>query len=260
MRGAFLNTFRLSEPFQDWDLAIEFDKFDGNAAFGLCYAPMRHGLFALILTLLCPLATNAQHQHKETIDSTEGLHRLLEGNQRFAEGHAHHPNQTEARREKVARGQNPFAVVLTCADSRLAPEFIFDQGIGDLFVLRVAGNTANGAMIGSMEYAVEHLGARLIMVLGHSKCGAVDAAIEGGEAPGSLPDVINPILPAVEAARRKSGDLLMNAIKENAKFVARSVRNASPLIAEFESKGLLRIVYGYYDVASGKVTLSKSAR
>ena len=108
------------------------------------------------------------------------LQRLIDGNRRYVDGRLQHPNQTPARREEVARGQKPFAAVVACADSRVAPEVVFDQGLGDLFVLRVAGNVANDMILGSLEYAVLHLGVGLVAVIGHKGCGAVQAAIGGG--------------------------------------------------------------------------------
>ncbi|HET7536058.1 MAG TPA: carbonic anhydrase [Candidatus Didemnitutus sp.] len=127
----------------------------------------------------------------------QALSKVMEGNARFAAGKAIHPDQTAARRIEQAKAQTPFAIVLTCADSRVAPEMYFDQGIGDLFVIRNAGNILDDHVFGSIEYAVEHLHVSLILVVGHDKCGAVTAAIEDGEAPGHIPSIVNEIAPFV---------------------------------------------------------------
>ena len=119
-------------------------------------------------------------------DQGDALARLLAGNHRYVSGTVAHPNQTAGRRRAVAGSQHPFATILGCADSRVPPEVVFDQGLGDLFVVRVAGNIADPAAVASIEYSAEHLGVGLIVVVGHSRCGAVDAAVKGGEAPGHL--------------------------------------------------------------------------
>ena len=207
-----------------------------------------------ISLLICfPLALAAIGQHAEHgIAPEKALQMLQHGNNRFATGKPKHPNQSVARRQETAKGQHPFAVVLTCSDSRLSPELLFDQGVGDLFVLRVAGNTADPAMIGSVEYGVEHLGATVVVVLGHSKCGAVDAAIKGGDMPGSLPEVVAPILPAVEETFDKPGDRMVNTIKQNVRNTVRHIRKSSSALEELESQKKIRLVGGYYDLSTGK--------
>lgn len=129
------------------------------------------------------------------------LRLLLEGNQRFIQGTVRHPHQTAERRKETSAGQAPFAVVLTCADSRLSPEIVFDQGLGDLFVVRNAGNLLSDHVIGSIEYAVEHLHAPLIVVMGHTRCGAVAAAVAGGEAGGHVQSIVDSLAFVVAAAR-----------------------------------------------------------
>jgi len=119
--------------------------------------------------------------HAPTMSAEQALKLLLEGNQRFVAGKLEHPNQTPARRAEVAKGQHPFAAVLACSDSRTPPEIIFDRGLGDIFTVRVAGNVADQVVIESLDYSVKHLGVRVVMVLGHSRCGAVIAAVEGHE-------------------------------------------------------------------------------
>ena len=157
---------------------------------------------------------------------------------------------TAARRAETAGGQHPFAIIVGCADSRTAPEIVFDQNIGDLFVVRTAGNLVDDYALGSIEYAVEHLGARLIVVLGHQSCGAVQAALAGGEAPGHIHALVHAIQPAVEAVKGKPGDPLANAIHENDALVAEKIRQK----AQFgDLASQVRVVEGYYDLHTGKV-------
>jgi carbonic anhydrase len=160
------------------------------------------------------------------------LAQLLEGNKRFMKGEAEHPRRKPEDFVALAEGQAPLAVIVACADSRVSPELLFDQGVGDLFVVRVAGNVVSGAgasVKGSVEYAVAELGVRLLMVLGHSQCGAVKAAIKHLDAddtlPGSIRDLVDTIKPAVAAAKGKPGDKLENAIKAN---VERGVERLKP--------------------------------
>src|SRR5207247_2291014 len=135
----------------------------------------------------------------------QAMKMLQDGNARFVSGKLEHPNESPERRTEVAKGQHQFAVILACADSRVGPEVIFDAGLGDLFVTRVAGNVVDDAMLGSIEYAVEHLGAPLIVVCGHQRCGAVQATVEtvasGAPAPGHLGALIDPIKPAVTSEK-----------------------------------------------------------
>src|SRR4029077_6996990 len=144
-------------------------------------------------------------------------------------------HQDASRREALAKGQRPFAIVLGCADSRVPPELVFDQGLGDLFVIRVAGEVAPPEVLGSIDYAVDHLGCRAIVVLGHERCGAVDAALQvpAGTVPeGNLGELLKDILPAIEKIDRKAPDALDAAVKANAKAVAETVLHRSKLLAE----------------------------
>jgi carbonic anhydrase len=183
------------------------------------------------------------------------LQRLLDGNARYVAGHAEHPNQSVARRVEVASGQTPFAVILTCSDSRVSPEFYFDQGLGDLFVVRDAGNTLNDHVIGSIEYAVEHLHASVVLVVGHEKCGAVSAAIAGGRAEGRIGTIIEAIRPAVKETRNQAGDKTDNAVRGNARRVAQTLTVADPIISHAVRTGEIKIFAARYDLASGRVEL-----
>jgi carbonic anhydrase len=185
-----------------------------------------------------------------SVGPDEALSRLKAGNARFAQSKVSTGKPVAARRAATAKDQHPFAIIVGCADSRTAPEIIFDQDIGDLFVIRTAGNLVDDYALGSIEYAVDHLGTRLIVVLGHSRCGAVTAALAGGSAPGHINSLVRDIQPAVAAAKGKQGDALANAIHENDAQVAKKIRNHAQL-GEFASQ--VRIVEAYYDLDTGKV-------
>lgn len=190
------------------------------------------------------------------VEPDEAYRRLTDGNKQYIAGKFSTVHSTAARRTEVAKGQHPFAIVLSCSDSRVPPEIIFNQGIGDLFVVRTAGHVADDTAIGSIEYAVEHLGVRLIMVLGHKRCGAVDATVKGGTAPGHIASVVEAIKPAVERAKEKPGDPVDNAVKANVKMVAQKLIASKPFLAEKYEDGVLRIVGAEYDLDSGAVELT----
>lgn len=179
--------------------------------------------------------------------------KLKEGNQRYVAGQLTHPNQTVTRREEVAKGQKPFAVILSCADSRVGPEVVFDQGLGDLFVVRVAGNIIDNAGLGSIEYAVEHLGASLVVVLGHEKCGAVSAAVGAGHAPGHVHTIVKALEPAVAASKGQSGDPVDNAVRSNVQIVTKQLAGAVPILSERTKSGKLKVVGARYDLDTGLV-------
>jgi carbonic anhydrase len=190
----------------------------------------------------------------------EALAKLMAGNRRYVRHEQQHPNQSLARRKELGKGQHPFAVILGCADSRVAPELLFDQGLGDLFVIRVAGNIVDDAILGSIEYAVEHLGTKLVMVLGHEKCGAVSAAVEGGIAAGHIRAVVAAIQPSVEASGKEPGDRIQNCVIANTRRVARQVRESAPVLKESVEKHGVKIVAAEYALDSGKVILLDAAR
>jgi carbonic anhydrase len=165
----------------------------------------------------------------------------------------------KAEREALVGGQNPFASILSCADSRIAPEYAFDSGRGDLFVCRVAGNFANEDTVASLEYGTAVLNSPLILVLGHDSCGAVDAAIkslkDNTTLPGHLPSLVNALAPAVKAARDQPGDLLANATRQNVIDVVARLKSATPILSAAANEGKIKIVCGIYRLASGKVKL-----
>ena len=194
----------------------------------------------------------------EILTGKEALQRLLEGNRRYVGSRQTHPDQEPDRRLALRAGQHPFAVILGCADSRVPPEVIFDQGLGDLFVIRVAGNVLDDMILGSMEYAEIHLNTPLIMVLGHSRCGAVEATVEGGQMEGHISSLTSAIQPAVDRAKEQSGDLVENAVKVNAKMVAENLKTSGAHFTELASAGRLLIVAAYYDLETGVVEILES--
>ena len=187
-----------------------------------------------------------------TLSPDAALQQLIDGNRRFAEGHmTSFDEDLSVLKAKTAEKQEPFAAVLSCADSRVPVELIFDQSIGHLFVARVAGNIATSAMIASLEYGVAVLGTKAIIVLGHANCGAVEASIGAKAVPGQISALYPYIRPAVDQA----GPDLDAAIKANAKIQAALLRQSSPVLAEHIKQNQLKIVAGYYDLTSGIVSV-----
>ena len=197
-------------------------------------------------------ATEAADQEKPALTPDQAWQRLKAGNNRFVDEKMEKQDLGAKRRQELSKGQKPFAVVLTCADSRLTPEFIFNQGLGDIFVLRVAGNIADQFELGSIEYAVEHLHVPLVVLLGHEKCGAVEAALGTEKPAGNFGKLISEIdvgkdLPAGKDAA------LSAAVKNNARRQARLLTERSDIIKEHVAQKKVRIVYGVYQLATGKV-------
>lgn len=193
---------------------------------------------------------------QNVLSPDEALERLREGNDRYVQGvMKRHDFSTD--RKALAGGQNPFAGILSCADSRVAPEYAFDAGRGDLFVVRVAGNFLNEDVVASFEYTVQFLGTPLLVVLGHEKCGAVDAAIksvkDGAELPGHIPHLVDHIRPAVKTALSESGDLLANAIRENVILNVENLKKATPIINRYVEEKKVRIIGGIYKLNDGSV-------
>ena len=185
------------------------------------------------------------------------LTRLVDGNKRFVAGSPSRATLSAQQWAELAKGQHPYAIVLACADSRLSPEIIFDQGLGDLFVIRNAGNLIDDHVLGSIEYAVEHLHVSLIVVLGHTKCGAVTAAVAGGEAPGHVKSIVESLSSAVAMAKKKPGDPVDNAVRINAKQEASALTQAEPIVAEAVKAGSVMVVAAKYDIATGQVEFLK---
>jgi carbonic anhydrase len=200
-------------------------------------------------------AVDPTHSEQPAVAPAEAISKLKEGNGHYVSGNLQHPSQTTERRTELAKSQHPFAVIVSCSDSRVPPEIVFDQGLGDLFIFRVAGNVINDEGLGSIEYSVDHLGTRLILVLGHQSCGAVQAAKETiaakGKAPGHIESLVTAIKPAVEATTK---DDLDTTIKANVKHVVQGLRSSTPILKAKVDSGEVQVIGGYYSLDTGAVT------
>ncbi|MBS0629273.1 MAG: carbonic anhydrase [Verrucomicrobia bacterium] len=197
----------------------------------------------LILTLLFSVTLFAQGA--KVASPAEGYQLLMQGNERFVKGQLLHPDRDEVRRVKTVAGQTPFGTILGCSDSRVPPEILFDQGVGDLFVVRVAGNVVGPIELASIEYSVIYLGSKILIVLGHENCGAVDAVQQGKTK--DIEPIAELISPAI-----KPNMTLENAVKENVKNVVGQLEK-NPVLADLIKKKQFAVVGGYYDLVSGKV-------
>jgi carbonic anhydrase len=201
-----------------------------------------------IAALSAPRAANAQSK----LSPDAALQELVAGNKRYASGQpTAHGHDLEILREHTAEKQEPFAAVLSCADSRVPVEILFDQSIGQIFVTRVAGNVATSEIIASLEYGVAALGAKVLVVMGHASCGAVSATIQNKHVPGQ----ISALYPHIQPAVNQAGTNLEAAIKANAQIQVKLLRQASTVIADAVKEGKLKVVPAYYDIASGGVTV-----
>jgi carbonic anhydrase len=193
------------------------------------------------------------------VSPEEALQKLLDGNRRYATHHAAHPDETIARRLAIAAGQQPFAAILGCADSRVPPEIIFDEGLGDLFTVRVAGNIMDSAVLASLEYAAVELGVPLVMVLGHEGCGAVKAALavksQGTSVPGHVTTLVRALSPAISEVDDTSDAAVAQAVRANVTLVAAKIGAAQPVIAPLVGGGKLAVVGAQYNLHDGLVEL-----
>ncbi len=210
---------------------------------------------ALLSTNQMVRAADPAHPDQPIVSPAEAISKLKEGNGRYTNGNLQHPGQTAERRIELAKSQHPFAIIVDCSDSRVPPEIVFDQGLGDLFIFRVAGNVIDDHGLGSIEYAVDHLGVRLIVVLGHQRCGAVQAAKETigakGKAPGHIESLVTAIKPAVEATAK---DDLETTVKANVKNVVQALRSSTPILKAKVDSGEIQVIGGYYSLDTGAVT------
>jgi carbonic anhydrase len=211
-------------------------------------------VFATIACLSVVALVSADEHPVAVMSADAALAKLKEGNLRFATSEVSKGKPTAARRKEIAQAQHPFAIIVACADSRTGPELVFDENLGDLFVIRTAGNLVDDHALGSIEYAVEHLGTRLIVVLGHERCGAVTAALASDHAPGHIDSLVRDIQPAVKAAKGKPGDPLEATITENAREVAAQIQ-AQAVLGDLAKE--VRIVSAVYDLDTGKVEWAK---
>lgn len=183
------------------------------------------------------------------------LRRLLDGNKRFLEQKRQNPNEFFERVRLVAKAQYPFASILGCSDSRVPAEIIFEQGLGDLFVVRVAGNVVSDLVIGSLEYSTVVLGSQLIVILGHRRCGAVAEAIKNEPLPGKIGFVVEGIKPAVEKVRLTTGDIQEDAVISNIQYQVQQLSKKSNILTKLVSEDKLKIVGALYDLDTGKVSV-----
>jgi len=190
----------------------------------------------------------------ESLSPDAALQKLMEGNQRFVEHQPQYPDQSALRLQEVAQAQHPFATILSCADSRVPAEIVFDQGIGDIFDVRIAGNIATPEAIGSIEYAVVLLGSPLLMVMGHERCGAVTAAVQNESLLGDISTFVKAIKPAVDKVKNQPGDTVENAVVANVQYQIERLKR-SQLLTEQVQSGKLKIVGGRYDLDTGRVTI-----
>jgi carbonic anhydrase len=219
---------------------------------GLSRRAMLGGVAGLLAAAAAPPA--------ETISGDEALHRLLQGNARYRKNHLNMRDFAAGRAARVAT-HRPIASILSCSDARVAPEFLFDQGPGDLFVVRVAGNVLTDEGLASLEYAAQFLGSPLVFVLGHRGCGAVEATIkalhDNASLPGHLPGLIDRLKPAVVAAEAAHPANLLNAaIAENVRSTSKAVATAQPLLSGMVASGKVTVTGGVYDIATGGISLA----
>lgn len=251
--------------------------FTGNLHHGVLSRPtarrtiLRTGIGAAVGLALRGTALGqgaAFAADSKNISAAEALQKLIDGNKRFVSGQLLRPNQNEARRLEVAKGQLPFATIVSCVDSRVPPELVFDQGLGDLFVLRVAGNVLNDEILGSIEFGIEDYQIPIVVVLGHERCGAVVAAVDAikanAKAPGHIGSLVEGLRPAVvtaqqaEAARQLLGpsfaepiDQVDIAVRANAVNSANEIRNSEPIIADEVKHGAVAVYAMRYDLDTG---------
>ena len=205
-------------------------------------------------------ATNVASPPKpgNVVSPDAALDRLMRGNERYVEGLSRR-HDFKHEREALSKGQNPFAAVLSCADSRIAPEYCFDTARGDVFVCRVAGNFASDDIVASLEYTVQVLNTPLIMVLGHESCGAIEATIksikDGAMLPGHLPTLVTTLTPAVTAVEGAPGEVLANAIRRNVTLNVEKLQTSSPVLKSFVEGKKIQVVGGIYQLKSGRVEL-----
>jgi carbonic anhydrase len=225
---------------------------------------MKQLFFSVIAFLFADAALYAQSHslavspqttvRREHTAGNESFNELMQGNKRFVKNKMQHPHQDTMYVHKLSSSQYPKAIVLTCADSRVSPEILFDQGMGDLFVIRNAGNVVDNDVLGSMEYAIEHLGVTTIIVLGHEKCGAVTATVNHVNAGNHIMDIEKSISPAYQLAEKEPGDKIHNTVVQNVELSIRTIKNDKSLLPRKLPMNNLHIYGAVYDLATGIVT------
>lgn len=224
-----------------------------------------HTVLVLLLMSASVVAAAPPHAAGPGASPDQVLEGLIAGNQHYASGHMKFPHQSPARRTEVAGTQHPVAVIVGCSDSRVSPEIVFDEGIGDLFVVRTAGNRLDDLVLASIEYAVDHLGCSLVVVMGHERCGAITAAIDAAKEPAEnhandshVPVLLHLLQDAVTKAKNEPGDRVDNTVVENIRIVTRDLPKQSPMLAGKIKAGTLQVVGVRYDLDSGVVSIIES--
>ena len=216
---------------------------------------------ARLVAVLCAAAlwapARAQAEAPSTVNADEALKLLLAGNQRFVAGNLNSVTRDEMaqRRAELVHPQKPLAIVLCCSDSRVGPEIVFDQELGNIFVVRTAGEVLDAAGVGSIEYAVAHLGSSLLLVLGHEHCGAVAAAVADAKEPGHIASIVKAIRPAVIRTKGQPGDTMQNAIRANVQDIAARLRSTGPVLSAKVKTGQLKVMGATFALGTGKVDL-----
>lgn len=190
-----------------------------------------------------------------SLSSNDALKKLLDGNERYVHGSTHTLQPQPEQRATLLKGQTPFAIILCCSDSRVTPEIIFDQGLGDLFVIRIAGNSASVEAIASIEYAVAYLHSPLVVVLGHTQCGAVTAAVKGTPTEGQLPKLLSTLQPAIAAHKTTDKDIVNTVACTHATMTMNILTKSKPILNQAIATNTLKIVAGLYDLATGSVKI-----
>lgn len=210
----------------------------------------------IIIFAFLVICLNVSAHEIQNISADAALVRLKKGNRNFSHMHLHHPDVSKARLHSIETAQHPFVAILSCSDSRVPPEIIFDQGLGDIFEIRNAGNVLDDHVIGSVEYAIVHLGVKLVVVLGHQDCGAVQAAMAHNHESKYIESFTKYIEPSIEKAKTQKGDLLENAIKNNTLEATKGLSEADPIISDYIKNKNLKIIPAIYNMHTGLVEFS----
>ncbi len=209
--------------------------------------------------LLSPELVTAKESTPKNVSPDQALKILVEGNKRFVSGKVINPDRSPSRVHDLSKSQQPFAIILGCSDSRVAPEVVFDQGLGDLFIIRVAGNFVEAGGLDSIDFGVANLGSPLLVVLGHRRCGAVTAVVDslrtGKPLPSYLSKFTEAIAPSLDSVKNQSGDAVDNGVRANIKYVTNELKTSQPILAEAVNKGTLKVVGAYYNLDTGAVEL-----
>lgn len=208
---------------------------------------------ALLVSLVSLSSVAMANEGGCSIGANEALEKLTNGNNNYVEMQLKHPNQTKERRAELTKGQHPFAAVLSCSDSRVPTEIVFDQGLGDIFVIRNAGNVADEHVIGSVEYAIAHAGVKLVVVMGHDSCGAVGATIAHSTDSPSIISITKSIEPALKISKGQGCEFANNVAKNNAILTANKIIQSSPIVKEYIKEHGVKVVPAIYHLDSGKV-------